>query len=112
VERCWGDEQRVRCGAEHQAGDVEVALVVAERHEPRGERQRQQEREQQLDAGLSHAYFLQDLAVAAVEALGRRLPADGEVPLVVGVHRFAARAVVHRQRQMAGVLGVVRCGAG
>src|SRR5712692_4096875 len=66
----WPEQQGGRQRRQHQAGDVELALGVTERREPGGERKREQEAEEHLDAEASDPEFLQQFSKVTVVALG------------------------------------------
>ena len=74
VHRGRRDQQAGGQGGHQQGDDVGPALDVVDPAEPLGERQRQQEREQDLDAGLRDAQLLQHLDHVAVGPLQRAAP--------------------------------------
>jgi hypothetical protein len=89
------DQQRVGRGPKDQRTDVDSAFEFGERGKPRGEGDGQQEREQQLHAGLRDPNFLQYLGIVSVQPLGGRLPASHEVPLVMRVRLLKQHRSIH-----------------
>jgi len=93
------DQQRGGGGAQHEGDDVDDALEVGDGREAGLEGQREQEREQDLDAGLCHPHFLQYLAVSPVGSLHGRLAARPGVPVVVIMNRTQHRTSPPRSRE-------------
>src|SRR5919197_2279051 len=74
-----GDQEDGGRGGEHDGDEVDAALHDGRLPEPRGERDREEEREQDLDPSLGHTQLLQDLLQVANEPpplgfAGLRLP--------------------------------------
>jgi hypothetical protein len=66
------EQQRGGHGRQHQAGQVEVALALAELGEPHGEWQREQEAEQDLHAQAGNPEFLEQFGEVPVVSLSFR----------------------------------------
>jgi hypothetical protein len=81
------------CGGKrrgHQRHEVDASLGGGEVLEPLHERQREQEREQDLRARLGHPQLLQQLAEVAVQPLLGGLPAGLPVPVLIATARLAS----------------------
>src|SRR4029453_2528266 len=66
----WGHQEGGCEGREQQHHEIEVALELRERGEPLRERDREQEREQHLDAGQGHPQLAEELIEVAADSLG------------------------------------------
>ena len=78
-----GDQQRRRDRGEQQGHEVDLLLEAGDFREVLLERDREQEGEQDLDAGQRDAQLLQELAEVAVEAFGLALvPCPRGYPLI------------------------------
>ena len=80
------EQQRRGHRGQDQRGDVELALAVAELGELAGEREREQEPEEHLDAQAGYPQFLEQFGQVAVVAFGLGLVAR-VLGLVARVHR-------------------------
>jgi hypothetical protein len=78
------EQQGRRDGGQRNAGEVQVTLALVQLTEPDGERQREQEAEQHLDAERDDAEFLNQLGEVTVITLGK-----GLWPLILGLLRIA-----------------------
>jgi hypothetical protein len=78
VQRRGRDEQHGGRGRADQRGEVGGALEAGDLVEARRERHREQEREEDLHAGLDDAHLLEQLDEVAVQPLGVRLVAVRE----------------------------------
>jgi hypothetical protein len=83
VVRDGSDDERRRAGRQQERHEVDDALELRDLHEPLRERKRQQEREQDLHAGLRDPQLLEQLEHVPVGPRVLALSADALIPVVV-----------------------------